>query len=129
MATGNRIIVDEYVIVGETTDAQALPRPIMDRRVVIREIDSYAHSRFKLPARLGLINKFGELVEKVFRIVRTGRGLGVVLHTEDRNGIAAQALHRAVIQVDMRNLCIRRQRLRVNREPIETFPVSRSLTG
>ena len=40
MATGNRIIVDRYVIVGETTDAQALPRPIMDRRVVIREIDS-----------------------------------------------------------------------------------------
>ena len=40
MATGNRIIVDEYVIIGETTDAQAPPRPIMDRRVVIREIDS-----------------------------------------------------------------------------------------
>ena len=50
--------------------------------------------------------------------MRTGRGLGVILNTKDRNGIAAQALHRAVIQVDMRNLCIRRQRLRVNREPM-----------
>ena len=50
----------------------------------------------------------GELVKEVFRVVRTGCSLGMVLDTENRHRITPQALDRAVVQIDVRDLRIRR---------------------
>ena len=42
---------------------------------------------------------FDEIVEQVVRIVRAGRGFGVVLHAEDRVVAVAEAFERLVVQV------------------------------
>ena len=51
-----------------------------------------------------LFHQIHEIVEQVIRIVRTGRGFGVVLHAEDRVAPVAEAFQRLVVQVDVRQL-------------------------
>src|SRR5215470_14501577 len=45
-----------------------------------------------------------EILEQVMRIVRAGRGFGVVLDAEQRQVSVAHAFERVVVQVDMRQL-------------------------
>jgi hypothetical protein len=48
-----------------------------------------------------------EVVEQVLRIVRAGRGLGMVLHAEDRVVAVAEPFERLVVQVDVREFDFR----------------------
>ncbi len=45
-----------------------------------------------------------KILEQVVRVVRAGRGLGVILHAEQRQRAVAQALQRVVVQVDVRQV-------------------------
>src|SRR5213595_2878949 len=65
-----------------------------------------------------LLHLFDELLEQVVRVVRPGRRFGMVLHAEDGLLRVAEPLHRAVIQVHVRHLHVRGQRLGVDREPV-----------
>src|SRR5213080_2304695 len=55
-----------------------------------------------------------KLPEQVVRIVRPGRSFRVVLHAEHRLRLVAESLDRAVVQVDVRDPDVFRQRLRVD---------------
>src|SRR5262249_1558255 len=59
-----------------------------------------------------------EWAEQVVRVVRAGGGQGMVPHAEDRPGLVPQPLDRAVVQVDVRPLHVRRQALGIDREPV-----------
>ena len=45
-----------------------------------------------------------------------GRGFWMILHTENRQFFMAHSFHRSVIQIDMSDLNIRRQRFRIDRK-------------
>ena len=64
--------------------------------------DDFAHRRL-----LRLINQRRELLEEVSGVVRAGRGLGVILHGEDRHVLVADAFDRVIVQIDVRDLDIR----------------------
>ena len=57
------------------------------------EIVASGHAISALPHQLD------EIVEQVVRIVRAGRGLGVILHAEDRMAAVAEAFERLVVQI------------------------------
>jgi hypothetical protein len=60
-----------------------------------------------------------EIVEQVVRIVRAGRGLGVVLHAEHRILAVAEAFERLVVQVDVGDFdLVEVERIRVHREAV-----------
>ena len=59
-----------------------------------------------------------ELVEEVQAIVRTGRGLGVILDAEDRQALVPQSLEGLVVQVDVTGLDVGGQRGRVDGEAV-----------
>ena len=53
---------------------------------------------------LPLLHHLPEVAEQVVRIVRAGRGFGVVLHAEERQCLVAKAFQRLVVQVHVRQL-------------------------
>src|SRR3954465_14250592 len=55
-------------------------------------------------SRLGMGEAVDELVEQPERVVRAGTGLGVVLDAARRHVEQPDALHRAVVEVDVRQL-------------------------
>ena len=57
-------------------------------------------------------------VEERGGVVRAGAGLGVVLDGEGREGLVAEALDGAVVEVDVRDLELRRERVREDREVV-----------
>ena len=59
-----------------------------------------------------------ELPEQVVRVVRARRRLGVILHAEHRLGLVAQPLDGAVVEVDVGDLHVRRQRRRIDGEAV-----------
>ena len=62
---------------------------------------------------------FDEIVEQVVRIVRAGRGFGVVLHAEDRLAAVAEAFERLVVQVDVRDFdVVQVERIGIDREAV-----------
>ncbi len=65
-----------------------------------------------------LINQFGKLAEKVVRVVRAGRGLGMILHAE--NGMIAMphSLDGLVVQINVCDFHVRRQRVRIDGEAV-----------
>src|SRR5260370_18480470 len=63
--------------------------------------------------------QFGEVVEQVVRIVRTGRGFGMVLHTEYRLAAMAETLQRLIVQIDVGDFDLAQiERIRVHGEPV-----------
>ena len=60
-----------------------------------------------------------EVVEQIVRIVRAGRGLGVILDAEDRLVAMAETFQRLVVQVDVRELdFVLVERVGVHREAV-----------
>src|ERR1051326_2122906 len=55
-------------------------------------------------------DQIGELRKEVGRVVRAGRGLRVILHAEDRQFLVPHSFDSVVIQVDVTDLDIFRQR-------------------
>src|SRR5207248_6430671 len=55
------------------------------------------------------VYQFRELAEKVTCIVRSGRGLGMILHTKNRDFLVTHSLDRTVVQVDVRHFDLFRQ--------------------
>ena len=84
---------------------------------------------------LCLIDQRRELPEEVAGIVRAGRGLGMVLHAEDGPVLVAQALDGVVVEIDVRDLDVRRAALAASTAKpwfcavMATLPLRRSLTG
>ncbi len=70
-------------------------------------------------ATLVLAHQLHEIVEQVVRIVRAGRGFGVVLHAEDRVVAVAETFQRLVVQVDVGDLdLVEVERIRIHREAV-----------
>ena len=66
-----------------------------------------------------LRHELHEVVEEVVRIVRAGRGFGVVLHAEDRLAAVAEAFERLVVQIDVRDLdVVGVERIGIDREAV-----------
>ena len=60
-----------------------------------------------------------EIVEQVVRIVRAGRGLGMVLHAEDRLAAMAEAFQRLVVQIDVGDFDLAEfERIGIHREAV-----------
>src|SRR5512141_2206566 len=68
--------------------------------------------------RLRARHRANEVVEEAVRVPWPGRGLGVVLHGEDRERRVAEALERPVVQIAVRRDAVRRERVGVHREPV-----------
>ena len=73
------------------------------------DVGAFGHRSVQASVLLGLVTPrflhlVEELPEQVVRVVRAGRGLGMVLHAEDRLRLVAQAFDGAVVQVDVRHL-------------------------
>ena len=69
--------------------------------------------------RYALVHELDEIVEQIVRIVRTGRGLGVVLHAEHRVVAVAETLQRLVVQVHVGDLdFVQVERIGVHREAV-----------
>src|SRR5260370_23037032 len=68
---------------------------------------------FRLP------HQFGEIVEQVVRIVRSGRGFGMVLHAEYRLAAVAETLQRLIVQIDVGDFDLTQiERIGVHGEPL-----------
>ena len=66
-----------------------------------------------------LLHQLDEVVEQVVRIVRAGRGLGVILDAEDRLAAVAEAFERLVVQVDVGDFdLVEVERIRVDGEAV-----------
>src|SRR3989442_1792249 len=87
---------------------------LADRRI------EAAKGRLTLWRRLltygSLFHQFNKSLEMMFRIVRTGRGFGVVLDRNDRKRAMPHAFHAAVIEIDVRDFDFIRQRVGLHRE-------------
>src|ERR1035437_7500006 len=73
--------------------------------------------------RLGMLfgpaHQPGEIVEQIVRIVRAGRGFGMVLHTEYRLAAVAEAFERPIVQIDVGDFDLAQvERIRVHGEPV-----------
>src|SRR5204863_6054149 len=67
----------------------------------------------KPPLRAAL-DQVEKVVEQVVGIMRSRRGLGVVLHAEHRTMPMPESFDGAVVQIDMRHLDIVGQRFRID---------------
>src|SRR5665811_1428008 len=73
--------------------------------------------------RLGMLfgpaHQPGEIVEQIVRIVRAGRGFGMVLHAEDRLAAVAEAFERPIVQIDVGDFDLAQvERIRVHGEAV-----------
>src|SRR5579885_3588563 len=69
--------------------------------------------------RSGMLpDQAAELVEEVRAVVGAGGGLRMILDAEDGQPLVAEPLERLVVQVDVARLDVRRQRRRVDGEPV-----------
>ena len=60
------------------------------------------------------MDQLGEFLEKIRCIMRTGRGLGVVLDAEDWQFAVAHALDSAIVKIDVGDFDFRWQRVRID---------------
>src|ERR1700679_1923468 len=51
-----------------------------------------------------LLHHLHKIFEKVMRVMRPGRGFGMILHAEQRQVLMPQAFQRRIVQVDVRQL-------------------------
>ena len=109
MMTRDRSVIQMDIVVPQSADREFVADKFVGRRAVLGEINGQAHERAKLASAFAFGNQISELVEKVGCIMGPRRSLGMVLHAEDRHRFAAQALDRAVIEVDMGHFRIGRQ--------------------
>ena len=65
-----------------------------------------------------LFDQLAELTEQAARVVRPGRGLGVILHAKHRLGLVAQPLDRLVVEVDPVHRHVAWQRVGIDRETV-----------
>src|SRR5579862_6899227 len=66
-----------------------------------------------------VLDEFHEVIEQVMRIVRAGRGLGMILHAEDGLAAMAEAFERLVVQVDVREIhFVLVERIRIDGEAV-----------
>src|SRR5260221_5786519 len=72
----------------------------------------------KLAARRRRFNEFGKLLEKIAGVIRAGGGFGMILDAENRQRFVPQPLDGVVVEIDVRNLHVARQRIRIDREPM-----------
>ena len=78
------------------------------------EVVAPGHRLLPVPA-----HQFHEIVEEVVRIVRTGRGFGVVLHAEHRVVAVAEAFERLVVEIDVGDFdVVEVERIGVHREAV-----------
>ena len=54
-----------------------------------------------------LLHQRDELAEEVIAIVRSGRGLGMVLHAEDGQLTMTESLIRSIVEIDMSDFNLR----------------------
>ena len=81
-----------------------------------------------------VLNQRDELLEQVVGVVRPRRRLGMILHAEHRPRAVTQPFDGAVVQVEVRDLDVGRQRAGSTAKPwfcdvISTLPVSSYFTG
>src|ERR1017187_6847240 len=74
-------------------------------------------------SRLGMLFRLPhqprEIVEQIVRIVRAGRGFGMVLHTEYRLAAVAETFQRLIVQIDVGDFDLAQvERIRVHGEPV-----------
>jgi hypothetical protein len=81
----------------------------------IRALSFLRHSALVTPRAF---NEFRKLVEKVSGIMRPGCSLGMILHTEDWEFLVPHSLDCAVVQVDVRDFHVGRERLGIDGEPV-----------
>src|SRR6266545_4925603 len=68
---------------------------------------------------LSLRHEFHEVIEKIVRIVRSGRGFRMILHAEDRVAAMAEALQGLIVEIHVRDLhLVEIERIRVHRETV-----------
>ena len=60
-------------------------------------------NRFRRPSQPLAFDEPREFGEKIAGIMRAGRGLGMILHTEDRQLAVPHSFDRAVVQIDVRH--------------------------
>ena len=65
-----------------------------------------------------LLHRLDELVEQVRGIVRSGPSFGVILDRIDRQARVPETFDSVVIQIDMRDLAIGRERISIHREAV-----------
>ena len=66
-----------------------------------------------------LLHHVGEATKQIVRIVRPGRGFGMILHAEKRERAVAHALVGVVVQIHVRDLDVaRRQRIGIDAETV-----------
>ena len=71
--------------------------------------------RYPIPS----LDHLHEIVEQIVRIVRAGRGLGMVLHAEHRMIAMAEAFQRLVVQIDVGELdLVQVERIGIHREAV-----------
>src|SRR6185436_3365336 len=63
-----------------------------------------------------LFHSFHKLAEQVVRVVRAWRRFRVVLHAEDGTVFMPQSLYRAVVEIEVRDLEVLRQRVGIDRK-------------
>ncbi len=66
-----------------------------------------------------LRHEFCEVVEEVVRVVRAGRGFGMILHAEDRLAAMAEAFERLVVEIDVGDVdVVVAERIGIDREAV-----------
>jgi hypothetical protein len=48
-----------------------------------------------------VLDQIRELIEEIRRVMRAGRGFGMILHAEDRQFLVPHSFDRTVVQIDM----------------------------
>ena len=64
------------------------------------------------------LHQFDKSPEKIFGIVRSGRGFGMILHRKNRQSFMTQTRNRVVVQVNVRYLDFRRQAFGFDRKAV-----------
>jgi len=65
---------------------------------------------------LGLFDQFRKLIKKVCGVMGAGRGFRMVLNAEDGMTTMPHPFHRTIIEIDVGDFHVRRQRFRVDRK-------------
>jgi hypothetical protein len=64
------------------------------------------------------LDKPQKIVKQIIGVVRPRRCLGMILHAEHGMRPVSQPFNRSVVQVQVRHLDVRRQRVRIDREAV-----------
>ena len=77
------------------------------------------HQRRNRKSSRAFLHHGDEIVEEVAGVVRSGRGLGMILHAEERQRAVAHAFVGVIVQIDVRDFDVaRRERFGIHAEAV-----------